>query len=81
MKKTVKFEKIRDYDDSVKGYRLGKYYLLKFYTWGNTYSWCVTDTADIPATDLNMLKFEKEHFVKWVFSCKEGKEMLCALNA
>lgn len=66
--------------DCVKGYRLGNYYLLKFYTWMNNYSWCVTDTEDIPATDTGMRKFEETHFVKWVFSCKEGKAMLCALN-
>lgn len=76
----IKFEKIRDWDGEVKGYRLGKYYLLKHYTWNNYYCWGVTDTDEIPYSSVLLRKFEEEHFLRWVNSCKQGKELLIKLN-
>lgn len=39
----MKKEKLYTTDgESLRGYKIGDYYLLKQYTWGNKYNWIVT---------------------------------------
>ncbi len=72
----AKIEKLRDSDGEVMGYFLGGYYLLKRYVWMNQYCWCVTDSMDIPWFDCDFDRYKETHFLRWVHSCKEGKELL-----
>lgn len=71
--KKVKFEIIRDYDGDVCGYKLGNYLLFKKYYWGNQYSWYVSNNTDY-------WKAYNDPKNQCVWSCKEGKQMLIALN-
>ena len=44
-KVNVRLNVLRDYDGDVRGYRLGDYYLMKHYTWGNSYEWIINDNG------------------------------------
>ena len=76
-----KFTKIRDDEDGeVRGYRLGDWYLMKIYTWDNTYSWVINKTGRRVYQDCEFWKLVDEGEVETVGSCKEGKERLIELN-
>ena len=62
----------------VEGYNLGNYYLLKHYSWGNKYSWILSKKC---TTYMNC-EFNKAFDngeIKFVGSCKHGKELLMKL--
>ena len=75
----VKFEIIRDYvDGSVDGYKLGKWYLMKHYYWGNSYEWIINDTGQNYFYGYESISEMPNTFL--VHSCKEGKQKLIELN-
>lgn len=74
----MKIKKIEDYCGEI-GYKLGNYFLIKHYTWGNSFDWIISKenkhymSCEIQKeTDLGNVIF--------VDSCKEGKERLLELN-
>lgn len=74
----VKFTVIRDYDNEVRGYKLGKWYLVKYYHWLNYYSWIINDTGQNHYYSFeNPVEMPNTYLVK---SCKEGKQKLIELN-
>ena len=76
--KAPKFETLRD-DDGVYGYKLGNWYLMKIYYWGNNYTWYVLSTPEIY---LSTYEKSQMHHVSgdndqgYVSNLKEGKQIL-----
>ena len=66
----MKIEKIRDYDGEIMGYKLGSFYLMKIYTWGNSYSWCINSDGRFYYYQCEQPEYG------WYSSCKEGKAKL-----
>lgn len=76
----VKFEVLRtDFDGEVSGYKLGNWYLMKIYGWGDIVNWYIFDE---PKNHLYECEKSKMGYVGdgneqgWVRSCKEGKQIL-----
>lgn len=74
--KDVKFEVIRDYADDIRGYKLGDWYLLKHYTWGNQYSWFISKECIMHMASYEWGKYYDTGRVEYVLSCREGKQIL-----
>ena len=75
----MKFEKVYSWwsiDKELIGYKLGDLYLLKNYTWGNTYDWVISKEKFIHIGSFEMGKLLDEGKIILVNSCKEGKELL-----
>lgn len=71
----MKKEKIYYTDGKLKGYKIGNYYLLKHYTWGNKYDWLVsTKNIVYMACELMDAIQKKECF--FVDSFKIGVEII-----
>lgn len=75
----IKFEAIRDSEGKIDGYKLGEYYLMKHYYWGNEYEWIINTTG-------KSFYFQTEFFnelhsggIELVHSCKQGKQRLVEL--
>lgn len=77
----MKFEKIYDWDGEVRGYKLGDFYLMKHYHWGNNYSWIINKTGDTFYFGYEWDKAVRSGEVEMVLTCKQGKERLKELNA
>lgn len=43
--KKVKFTRLYDDYGYVSGYKCGKYYIMKRYTWGNAYEWIINKSG------------------------------------
>lgn len=76
--KTPKFETLRD-EDGVYGYKLGNWYLMKIYSWGNSYTWYIFDEPRISLYEYEKSKMgpvgdDREQ--GWVHNLKEGKQIL-----
>jgi len=79
---TVTFNVLRDsWDDSVRGYALGDYKLVKHYDWGNSYSWVIAkrDTRVATMSCEFWRQVERGDIVEFPTSCKAGKERLADL--
>lgn len=44
MNKKVKIERLYDVDGEISGYKLGEWFLMKDYYYGNYYSWYIAKT-------------------------------------
>ena len=75
-----KFETIRDDDGDVRGYKLGDRYLMKIYTWGNTYYWVVNKDGRRHYSQVEFSNAIASGEVEIVESCKAGKQRLIELN-
>lgn len=76
--KTPKFETLRD-EDGVYGYKLGNWYLMKIYSWGNSYTWYIFDKPTIHLYDYEKSKMGPVgdgHEQGYVHNLKEGKQIL-----
>lgn len=76
--KTPKFETLRD-EDGVYGYKLGNWYLMKIYSWGNSYTWYIFDEPRISLYEYEKSKMGSVgdgHEQGWVHNLKEGKQIL-----
>lgn len=79
MANKIKFTVIRDYDDEVQAYQLGKWYLCKIYGWANLYTWYIFDHQEI-----SLFEYEKARLgyvgdgneEGYVLNCREGKQIL-----
>lgn len=69
----LKLKKIYDWDNEVAGYKLGDYYLMKHYYWGNEYQWIINKTGESYYHN-----YEKGDYIT-VRSFKDGKAKLIAL--
>lgn len=72
----IKFEVIRDLDGDVNGYKLGEWYLIKRYYWGNNYEWIINQTGETHYFDCEFSRAYSEGKIEIVSSCKRGKEIL-----
>lgn len=72
----AKFEIIRDCDGVVDGYKLGEWYLMKYYYWNNSYSWIINKTGKTVYSYYEWDKAYKNKEVEPVDSCKVGKQIL-----
>lgn len=76
----MKIEKLYDYDGQIDGYKLGDYYLMKLYTWGNHYEWIINKTGE---NHYYTCEFDKKLDNGEVILCdnfKQGKQKLIELN-
>ncbi len=71
-----KIEKIRDDFGEISGYKLGKYYLMKFYGFGGSYSWGINTSGNNFYFHCDIEKAGEEENLEWVESFKEGKKKL-----
>jgi len=76
--KQIKLETLRDFDGEVRGYKLGNYYLMKHYYYGNQYSWLVCK-EDRNTWGYSLYDLINKGEVISVYSCKKGKELLVKL--
>lgn len=74
-----KFKKIYDSDNEVIGYKLGKYYLMKIWGWGNRYDWAISDEPVCTYFLVEVDKRLEQGKMYFVNSCKKGKEELLRL--
>ena len=79
--KTIKFEVIRNDENQIEGYKLGQYYLMKHYEWGNNYGWIINKTGQSSYFETDFWGDVESGEIVIVSSCKEGKMMLIELNA
>lgn len=78
----MKIEKLRGYDDTVRGYKLGNWYLLKKFMFGNesTISWYICD-QDYYYQDYDEHNRAKKGItIEWVYSYRAGIAKLKELN-
>lgn len=76
-----KLIKVYDCDGYLNGYKMGEYYLMKHYTWGNKFDWIINKTGD---THYYEGEFWDKVDLKEVILCenfKDGKMKLMELNA
>ena len=78
--KTPTFEVIRDDDGDVRAYKLGKWYLCKIYSWGDTVNWYIFDHQEIALSgyEKSKLGYAKDSAdgQGLVYSCRQGKQIL-----
>lgn len=72
----IKFEIIRDSNNDVNGYKLGEWYLVKHYYWGNSYEWIINNTGETHYFNYEFSRAYSEGKIEIVSSCKKGKEVL-----
>lgn len=75
----TKFEIIRDDDNEVRGYRLGNYYLMKYYTWMNNYNWIINKDGKYHYFDIDFSRAIDNGDIEIALSCKQGKQRLIEL--
>lgn len=74
-----KIEKIESYCGET-GYKLGNYFLIKHYTWGNNYDWIISK-EDKHFMSCEIQKEVDLGNIIFVNSCKDGKNKLLELNS
>lgn len=62
----------------IEGYELGDYYLIKSYDWGNKYNWILSKECNYYGGIEADRELNKGN-IKYVGSCKNGKELLVKL--
>lgn len=72
----IKFEVIRDFEGQVEGYKLGNWYLMKYYTWMNDYCWIINKDGRNYYFWSEFNKAMDNGEVQYVSSCKKGKQIL-----
>lgn len=77
--KKIRFEVIRDDENSVIGYKLGNHYLMKHYTWMNQYSWIINNDGAVHYFDHEFWQKVDSGDVEICLSCKQGKQRLIEL--
>ena len=71
----MKLEKIKVLPNET-GYKLGEWYLLKHYTWGNKYNWFIAKELYVAIMSCEIGKLLDENKIEFVSSFKEGKQKL-----
>ena len=74
----MKIEKIKS--SYIHGYKLGRYYLIKCYEWGNYYEWIISDILDSFSCSIDRRKAYENKDIKYVDSCASGKKLLLQLE-
>lgn len=75
-----KFEKLRDSDGDIKGYKLGNNTLIKHYYWGNDYEWFVSrEGREYAGFGTEITKRLMTGALEIAHSCKDGKQRLIDL--
>lgn len=75
----MKMNKVYDYDGDLIGYEFNGYYLMKHYTWGNSYSWIINQTGEYVYCHCEFSRAYDRGEVIPVGNFKEGKAKLMEL--
>lgn len=76
----INFIKIYDCDGDVRAYKLGEWYLVKKYTWGNEYCWIINKTGRSYTFNSEYFEAYDKGEIEPVLNCKQGKARLKELN-
>ncbi len=70
----MKFNKLYDDDNSVKGYECSGYYIMKYYTWMNNYSWIINKDGKSWYADCEFWKLVNSGDVVLCLNLKDAKQ-------
>lgn len=72
--------KLYDEDGIIAGYKLGDYYLMKHYTFGNNYVWIINRTGDNFYLNCEICDLIENGKIILCENFKDGKQKLLKLN-
>lgn len=72
----MKKEVLKKWNGDVRGYKIGDYYLLKHYTWGNKYNWIISKEDFYAIMSCEVGKLFDEKRIEFVPSKKDGIEII-----